>query len=188
MPYQKPHPPIGVAATSPTGDTIRLAGERGWIPMSSAVLLPHYLRSHWETFEAGAASTGKEANRSQWRIARHVHVGQTPGSAREEARTVLGQPFEDHQWPNWRAGGLLETVKRDQSMADEAVDFDYIMENVWIVGDPGECADKIRRLYRDVGGFGCLLAVTNDPDDHSLAQRSQRLLSEEVGPMLKDLE
>ena len=61
------------------------------------------------------------------------------------------------------------------------------MENVWIVGDPHECADKIRRLYEDVDGFGHLLAITQDPDDHSLMQRSLRLLMEEVAPKVADL-
>ena len=36
-------------------------------------------------------------------------------------------------------------------MPDEALDVDYMMENVWIVGDPQECADQIRALYEEVG-------------------------------------
>ena len=39
-PYQTPHPPIGVAAISVASDSMRLAGQRGWIPMSSSNLLP----------------------------------------------------------------------------------------------------------------------------------------------------
>jgi alkanesulfonate monooxygenase SsuD/methylene tetrahydromethanopterin reductase-like flavin-dependent oxidoreductase (luciferase family) len=72
-------------------------------------------------------------------------------------------------------------------MPDEAVDVDYMMENVWIVGDPQECADKIRQLHEEVGGFGHLLAITQDPDDHALMQRSLRLLMEEVAPRVNDL-
>ena len=33
-PYQKPHPPIAVAGVSEKSDTLVLAGERGWIPMT----------------------------------------------------------------------------------------------------------------------------------------------------------
>jgi alkanesulfonate monooxygenase SsuD/methylene tetrahydromethanopterin reductase-like flavin-dependent oxidoreductase (luciferase family) len=61
------------------------------------------------------------------------------------------------------------------------------MEHVLIVGDPQECADNIRQLHEEVGGFGHLLAITQDPDDHSLMQRSLRLLMEEVGPRVNDL-
>ena len=62
-PYQKPHPPIGVAATSLGSTSIRLAGERGWIPMSSSLLAPIHLKDHWRMVEAGAASAGREVDR-----------------------------------------------------------------------------------------------------------------------------
>jgi alkanesulfonate monooxygenase SsuD/methylene tetrahydromethanopterin reductase-like flavin-dependent oxidoreductase (luciferase family) len=184
-PYQKPHPPIGVAASTPDSDTIRMAGERGWIPMTN--LVARHVPALWQKVEEGAASTGRKADRGQLRIGREVYVGETPESAREEARIVLGQPFQQHQWLNRKAQGNLRYVKLDPAMADEAVDVDYMMENVWIVGDPQECADKIRQEYHDVGGFGTLLAITMDPDDHSLQQRSLRLLMEEVAPRVADL-
>ena len=186
-PYQLPHPPIGVAASSVKSDTLRLAGERGWMPMSNPNLLPHHLRGHWELVEEGAASAGRKADRRLWRIAREVYVGETSHSAREEARTVLGYAFSQHQWPMRKSGGLLSISKLDPAMTDEEVNVGYMMETSWIVGDPQECADKIRRLHEDVGGFGTLLVVTQDPDDHSLAQRSLRLLMEEVALRLEDL-
>src|SRR5215510_8316446 len=37
-PYQAPHPPIAVAASTPDSSSMRMAGERGWIPMSSSLL------------------------------------------------------------------------------------------------------------------------------------------------------
>ena len=187
-PYQKPHPPIGVAASSPGSKSLRMAGERGWIPLSGVNLLAHYLREHWETVEEGAASVGNVADRGEWRIARDVYVSETSKSAREEAREVLGRPYYDHQYPNYVARGAVSQFKLDPSMSDEEVDVDYMMDNVWIVGDPQECADQLRKLYEDVGGFGTLLTVTQDPDDHSLMQRSLRLLKEEVGPMVSDLQ
>jgi alkanesulfonate monooxygenase SsuD/methylene tetrahydromethanopterin reductase-like flavin-dependent oxidoreductase (luciferase family) len=61
------------------------------------------------------------------------------------------------------------------------------MDHVWIVGDPQQCADKIRQEYEETGGFGQLLAITQDPDDHSLMQSSLRLLMEEVAPRVSDL-
>jgi len=186
QPYQKPHPPIGVAASTPNSDTIRLAGERGWIPMTN--LMAHHVRHLWERVEEGAASTGREADRHQLRIGREVYVGETPESARAEARIVLGRPFDEHQYVNRKAQGNLRYVKLDPAMPDEAVDVDYMMEHVWIVGDPQECADKIRQLHDEVGGFGHLLAITQDPDDHALMQRSLRLLMEEVPPRVQDLE
>ena len=150
-------------------------------------LMAHHVRNLWEKMEEGAASTGREADHHQLRIGREVYVGETPESAREEARIVLGRPFDEHQYLNRKAQGNLRYVKLDTNMSDEAVDVDYMMENVWIVGDPQECADKIRQLHDEVGGFGTLLAITQDPDDHSLMQRSLRLLMEEVAPKVTDL-
>ncbi|MFX5366557.1 hypothetical protein ABTD05_19615, partial [Acinetobacter baumannii] len=47
-PKQAPHPPIGVAGLSKGSDTLKLAGERGFIPMSLN-LNPAYVGSHWES-------------------------------------------------------------------------------------------------------------------------------------------
>jgi alkanesulfonate monooxygenase SsuD/methylene tetrahydromethanopterin reductase-like flavin-dependent oxidoreductase (luciferase family) len=120
-------------------------------------------------------------------LGREIYVGETPEAAREEARIVLGQPFEEHQWKNRKAGGILGYLKNDPSMTDEDVDVDYMIENVWIVGDPSECAEKIHQTYEETGGFGVLLNTTQDPDDHTLVQRSQRLLMEQVGPKVESL-
>ena len=54
VPFQKPHPPIGVAGLSKGSDTLKLAGERGFCPMSLN-LNPGYVGSHWEAVEEGAA-------------------------------------------------------------------------------------------------------------------------------------
>ena len=184
-PYQQPHPPIGVAASTPNTESMRLAGQRGWIPMCN--LPSRFIPDLWGLAEEGAASTGRTADRSQLRVGRDIYVGETPRSAREEAREVLGRPFEEHQWKNRRAGGILGYLKNDPSMPDEAVDVDYMIENIWIVGDPAECVDKIQQTYEETGGFGTLLNVTQDPDDHSLVQRSQRLMMEQVAPKLESL-
>ena len=186
-PYQKPHPPIGVAATSIGSAAIRLAGEKGWLPMSSSLLAPVHLKDHWPLVVAGAASAGRQADRRQWRIARDVFVADTPALANKRAREVLGRNYVRHQYPNRRATSQMAACKIDPRMPDEAVDVDYMMEHLWIVGDPEQCADRIRRLYEAVGGFGMLLAITQDSDDPAWDHRSLQLLIEEVGPRVADL-
>ena len=81
----------------------------------------------------------------------------------------------------------MNATKLDPSMPDEKVDVDYMMENVWIVGDAQECADKIRQLYEAAGGFGALLSITADSDEASWDHESLRLLIEKVGPRVEDL-
>src|SRR5712692_9641043 len=185
QPYQKPHPPIGVASTSPESDTIRLAGERGWWPLSSSILQGPMLTAQWAKLEDAAAGAGRQGDRRAWRIARDIYVAETPQRAREEAREVLGKPWEQHQFKNRQAGGILTYHKLDPAMPDDAVTVDYMLENFWIVGDPTECANRINQLYDEVGGFGYVLTTTRDPDDHALEQTSLRLLMDEVAPRLQ---
>ena len=186
-PYQQPHPPIAVAATTPDSSSMRMAGERGFIPMTSSLLSRPYLRDHWRLVEAGAAKSGRPANRRQWRIARDVFVGPTPTVARERARAVLGRNYVRHQRPNRLGTVQMASTKLEPSMSDDAVTVDYLMENVWIVGDPSECADKIHQLHEESGGFGALLSITTDADDAGWDHESLRLLMEGVAPRVERL-
>ena len=186
-PFQLPHPPIAIAASTPNSNSLRIAGARGWSAMSGATLSPTLLPGHWDTLEEGAKKVGKKANRSDWRIARDIFVGPTPKIARERARGTMGRNYNVHQFPSRVGTKQIQICKLDPSMSDEAVDVDYMMENVWIVGDPAECEDKIRALYDSTGGFGSLLSVTADSDDPSWDHESLRLLAEDVGPRIADL-
>ena len=186
-PLQRPHPPIAIAASTPHSNSLRIAGARGWSPMSSALLSSTLLPGHWETVAEGAASAGRTPDRSQWRIARDIFVGPTSAIARERALAVLGRNYQVHQLPSRRGTWQMGSAKLDPDMPDEAVDVDYMMENVWIVGDPAECEDKIRALHETVGGFGTLLSVTADSDDPAWDHESLRLLAEKVGPRIEDL-
>ena len=53
-PLQKPYPPIGVAGVSKGSETLKLAGEHGFLPMSLN-LNPGYVASHWEFGRGGSA-------------------------------------------------------------------------------------------------------------------------------------
>jgi alkanesulfonate monooxygenase SsuD/methylene tetrahydromethanopterin reductase-like flavin-dependent oxidoreductase (luciferase family) len=186
-PLQMPHPPIAVAASTPNSSSLRIAGEHGWSPMSSSLLSTALLPGHRDAVAKGADGAGRTADRSQWRIARDIFVGPTPAIARERARAVLGRNYEMHQYASRVGTVQIESTKLDPSMPDEAVDVDYLMENVWIVGDPMECEDKIRALYSATGGFGTLLSITADSDDPAWDHESLRLLAEEVGPRIEGL-
>ena len=186
-PLQKPHPPIFVAASSGRSASIRTAARRGYLPMSSSGLAPRFLAEHWSVIEDSAAEVGTIVNRSDWRIARDVFIAKTDDLARERARAVLGRNYIQHQLPNRANSGQIQNAKLTPDIPDEALDVDYMMENIWIVGGPQQCADKIRKLYNEVGGFGHLLAITQDPDDPSWEHETLDLLKEEVAPRVADL-
>src|SRR5262249_16023631 len=72
-PPQAPPRPIGVAGVSKGSDTLKLAGERGFCPMSLN-LNPAYVGSHWESVEQGAARSGRTPKRSDWRLVREIFI------------------------------------------------------------------------------------------------------------------
>ena len=187
-PYQKPHPPIAVAGVSERSETLLLAGQRGWIPMSINTVAPRVLQTHWQTIEEGARAAHRPPERSAWRIARNVHVADSTEQARREAiEGAIGRDFMTYFLPLLRTGRMYTGMKQDPSMPDEQVTADYLADNVWIVGDPDECARKLRALYTTVGGFGTLLAIAHDWPDPSVWERSMRLLATEVMPQLEGL-
>jgi alkanesulfonate monooxygenase SsuD/methylene tetrahydromethanopterin reductase-like flavin-dependent oxidoreductase (luciferase family) len=186
-PLQRPHPPIAVAASTPDSGSMKMAGARGFIPMTSSLLSRTYLGDHWKLVEDGAASAGRTAQRRDWRIARDIYIAPTSKLARERARAVLGRNYRQHQLPNRLGTMQLQTTKLDPSLPDEAVTVDYLMENVWLVGDPQEVADKIHQLYEESGGFGTLLSITTDADDAGWDHESLRRLMEDVAPRVARL-
>ena len=190
-PYQKPHPPIAVAGTSPRSETLSVAGEKGWWPMSSAFVHRSKLSTHWDVVEEGAAKTGRTPSRSDWRIAREVYVADTTEQARQEAlEGPLGEAF-DRYWMYLIGNGPRGkgAFKVDPDMPDEALTPEYMLNNYWIVGDPDECTRQIRDLYDTVGGFGVLLPQTHDwGRDSAKWRRSMELMSSEVMPAIADLQ
>jgi alkanesulfonate monooxygenase SsuD/methylene tetrahydromethanopterin reductase-like flavin-dependent oxidoreductase (luciferase family) len=187
-PYQKPHPPIGVAGVSPRSDTLVLAGERGWIPMSINLVPTPTLQTHWEAVEEGARKAGRTPSHSTWRIAREVYVADTTTEARQEAlHGVLTRDFEQYFLRLLRRMNMLNLLKLDPNMPDADVTPEYLVDNVWIVGSPDAVANKLRHLYHDVGGFGVLLAMAHEWQPRDKWTRSMTLLGKEVMPRLADL-
>jgi alkanesulfonate monooxygenase SsuD/methylene tetrahydromethanopterin reductase-like flavin-dependent oxidoreductase (luciferase family) len=184
-PYQRPHPPIGVAGVSEGSETLVLAGERGYIPMSINFVPSRTLRTHWAGVEAGARSAGRTADRATWRIARDVFVAPTTAEAR---RLALSGPLA-RDWEQYFLR-LLGKTKRlglpkvDPAMPDDAVTVEYLCDNIWLFGDPDTVAGKLRRLRDEVGGFGWLLVIAHEWAPRDAWVRSMTLLREQVLPRL----
>lgn len=187
-PYQKPHPPIGVAGVSPDSETLVLAGERGYIPMSINLVPPSTLPGHWSAVERGAAKTGLAPDRSTWRIAREVYVAETTKQARREAMNgTLSRDFEGYFLKLLPYSKQLRLLKDDPDMPDSDVTLDYILDNIWIVGSPDHVAERIHELYDTVGGFGVLLTMGHEWQPRDQWERSITMLENDVLPRLESL-
>ncbi len=191
-PLTKPYPPIGISAASPNSTTLRMAGERGFLPMSLG-LNAQYMPGHWDAVLEGAAESGREPpSRSEWRVVRDFWVADTDEEARDTAwNGGLGRAWREYLQPLFAFGEypITRNMKHDPSLPDEAVTPEYIMEHMWLVGSPQTVADKIRELYEWAGGFGVLLGMVVDhKGDDERWKKSMRLMQEEVMPLLSDLE
>jgi alkanesulfonate monooxygenase SsuD/methylene tetrahydromethanopterin reductase-like flavin-dependent oxidoreductase (luciferase family) len=142
----------------------------------------------WQAYADGAAAVGRTVDRSIWRVCRNIHVAETAEQARREAlEGALGRDFREYFLRTARKGGRLRMFKQDPSIPDDAVTPEYLLEHLWIVGDPEGCARQIRELYDAAGGFGWLVAMAHDWPDPRVWDRSMRLLIEEVMPRLADV-
>ncbi|TNJ42315.1 LLM class flavin-dependent oxidoreductase [Phaeobacter sp. B1627] len=186
-PKQAPHPPIAVAGTSPNSRTLRWGGEQGFLPLSFFDINASIVRSQWEAYAEGAEKGGRKPDRKDWRIARVVYAAETDDIARAHLReSSMPRAFNEHFKRVIQIFGGLFSLKHDESVADEDVTADYMLDNVWMVGSPDTVCERLERFYEDVGGFGTLLMVHFDTHPHPERFRnSMRLMQEEVMPKLR---
>ena len=190
-PYQHPHPPVAIAGGSRASAGLSLAGEHGWLPMSTNFVPPDALHLHWEAVENGAARAGRIPSRREWRIAREIYVAETHDEAVRDAREgAMARSFSEYMLPLVASGaaGLQAFMPDKQQLPNEAITIDYLLNNIWIVGTPDECAVKVQALYDQAGGFGTILMIGHDwyPDTAKWF-RSLELFAGKVMPRLAGL-
>jgi alkanesulfonate monooxygenase SsuD/methylene tetrahydromethanopterin reductase-like flavin-dependent oxidoreductase (luciferase family) len=186
-PFQKPHPPIGIAGFSPGSETLKLAGERGFIPLSLN-LSSSYIASHWDAVVEGAKRSGRTPDRGEWRIVREVFVADTDDEAYEGCvRGAMGRMMSQYLLPLFKDFEFTKFLKDDPSIPDSAVTPDYLAHHGWLVGSVKTVTRKLGEMYDEVGGFGTLLLFGFDYADQPEPWfKSMRLLAEEVLPRFAD--
>ena len=176
-PYQE-QPLFAVAGMSGVHN-FALCGERGYAALSIYFTpariednpgMPDLVAQGAALAEAAVqAGRDPEEARRRWRICREVYVSDSRDAAMSEIRATLRRSY-DYLFKI----GLAPLMKRDASMPDADVTFDWMVENIpWIIGSPEECIAQIRELDEAVGGFGALLFnsrewVTTDRWNRSL--------------------
>jgi alkanesulfonate monooxygenase SsuD/methylene tetrahydromethanopterin reductase-like flavin-dependent oxidoreductase (luciferase family) len=177
-----------VGGLSQRSETLKIAGERGFIPMSLD-LNASFIKTHWEAVEEGAARTGRTPNRVEWRVFREVFVAETDEDAwRLSVGSMMGRQMREYLLPLLASFGLIEFLKHDPDVPDDDVTPEYCAAHNWLVGSPATVAEKLERLHDELGGFGVLLVYCFDYVENPEAwQTSVRLLAEEVLPRVAHL-
>lgn len=185
-PYQLPNPPIAVSIVSPNSRTAKLAGEKGWIPISANFIQTRYIKSHWDSYAEGCAEHGREAESSIWRIARSILVTDTES----EADDYLADPsgglrfYYRYFITTYKARGVLHLLKPDLKMADEDLTEEKVARSMVTHGNVKNVLDQLVALTDSWGPFGTLVSVGHDWDKPIMWRRSMHLLATEVLPKL----
>ena len=185
-PLQKPHPPIIVTAVAPFSKGVTAAAARGWDPISANFLMPKWVASHRGCYTEGCKQGGRDADLANWRVAKSVFVADDLDTAREYA-TGPDSPYLYYYKQivtKMRKNGRLNLFKEDQSMPDDDVTLDHVMDRLVIWGTPDKVADELLAFREQTGPFGTLLYAGHDWTDPELARRSKILLAEKVLPLV----
>lgn len=185
-PLQRPHPPIVVTAVAPFSKGVTAAAARGWDPISANFLMPKWVASHKGCYIEGCEQGGRVADLGNWRVAKSIFVADDLKTAREY---VFGPNspylyYYNSLLTKLKKNGRANLFKEDQSMPDEAVTLDMVMDKLVIWGTPDKVADDLLAFREIVGPFGTLLYAGHDWSDVALARRSKVLMAEKVQPMV----
>jgi alkanesulfonate monooxygenase SsuD/methylene tetrahydromethanopterin reductase-like flavin-dependent oxidoreductase (luciferase family) len=187
-PFQKPHPPIFSTAMSPHSESVKIAVERGWSPMSANFCGEGVIASHGKKIAEGFATLGKEPNYESWRVARNVVIRKTDAEAEEAALNPEGGNFFylDYLWKVLVAANYTAVMKEDPNMADEDVKVSDLVNDIVIHGSPDTVAQKIEAMRGRVGDFGhLLLAIMDGEGSNDAGEReTMTLLANEVLPKI----
>jgi alkanesulfonate monooxygenase SsuD/methylene tetrahydromethanopterin reductase-like flavin-dependent oxidoreductase (luciferase family) len=187
-PLQSPRPAIAIAGLMPGSENHKLAGEKGYLPVSLSISPdPALTATHWAAVLEGASRSGLVPSRADWRIIRDVYVAPSDGEARKIAiEGIMGRCWREFLLPLYFRLGLGSLLKIDPAMPDDAVDLNYLADNLWLVGSPSTVTERIERLQYGTGGFGRLLIVSYDAsEEREVWSRSLRLLIDQVQPNFK---
>jgi alkanesulfonate monooxygenase SsuD/methylene tetrahydromethanopterin reductase-like flavin-dependent oxidoreductase (luciferase family) len=139
--------------------------------------------------EEGARKGGRTASRNEWRMVREVFVAETDEEAmRLSVGGMMGRMMNEYFLPLLDNFGFKEFLKHRPDVADSDVTAEYCARHNWLVGSPATVAEKLERVYNEVGGFGRLLVFGFDYAGAPEAwHKSLHLLAKEVLPRVAHL-
>ena len=188
-PYQKPHPPIAMSVIRGESKAARMAGQRGYMPISPNLLHANILPVQWRTYCEGAREKGRpEPDRSIWRVPRSIYVGESNDEAWDHVLNGTFRTSVEYLVGIFAAANVLALVKADPEMPDEDVTTEYMLKKVCIIGDVKSCIRQLEEVWEVSGGFGTLLMTSKDWDDRAKWRRSMEWLATKVLPALPTIE
>ncbi len=193
-PVQKPHPPIWIAAISPS--TLEWAADHGYAILTDQFAPTHRIEEARKVYFPRAKKAGLDVDHVDLPVLRQVYVGATHKKAREEAKPALlwyYRALANVGSPGGPGGKLPENYSFYRMFGEGEMNPDrdpdgftqYLFDNCTVIGDAAYCREKLAELRERIKlnyliawqNFGCLT--------HEQTLASQKRLIEEVAPTLK---
>jgi len=185
-PLQQPHPPVAMSIMSPHSSSAKMAGARGWIPVSANFIPAWNVKTHWQGYQEAAEAAGQRADPSNWRVARSILVTESDAEAADYVQNPDGMfRFYFHYLLTLlKSAGAEVLFKADPDQSDASVTAQSAVETMVIAGSPNSVLDQLVAFRDEVGPFGHLAMTGHDWDDKALWRRSMTLLADDVLPKL----
>ncbi|PYN93106.1 MAG: hypothetical protein DMD91_30905, partial [Candidatus Rokuibacteriota bacterium] len=187
-PYQKPHPPIWVAAT--TNDTFPMIGRNGFSLVTGlrGFDLPE-ARRHLAEYRAARREAGHAGDGNVY-IRMPVYVAATAEQARSEPEESTMRSYrrlaENMAASAGAAGTTASEERAERAERLSKVTYEEVLRDRVAYGTPDMVVDRLRQL-RDELGLSGVIAEPNVGGRISLdrVMTSIRLYAEEVAPRLR---
>ncbi|MBV9099808.1 MAG: LLM class flavin-dependent oxidoreductase [Candidatus Dormibacteraeota bacterium] len=185
-PYQKPHPPIWVAATF-TAESFEWAGRNGYnlmiVPyVSTREKVAELLKLYRDNY----AQSGKEPGTEQIQMSYHCYIAEDGEAAQREGKLyfddytnkllVAVSAWSRHKTDQYKGyEHLVEQIKRNTYE-------DALRDTKVFVGTPAQVAEQIAMVREWYGEVEPSLQINFGNMPHEAAQRSLELFAAEVMP------
>ena len=184
-PFQNPHPEIAVSLKNANSMTAKLAGEKGWIPISGNFIDAKDIATHWPTYLEGAENAEKKPLYDKWRVGRSILIT----NSNEEADEIINNPngvFSNYfLYLNTVSKLASGTLSKDINIKNELPNAMKKAKDLIIIGDQSTVIDKLIEFVDIVGPFGTLLITGHDfGNSRKLWENSFTKMSENVEPIL----
>ena len=190
-PIQSPHPPIWIAALSPS--TMEWAAENDYPMLTDQFSPVTRIEKNRVIYREAGERAGFDVSRHELPVLRQVYVGATTAKAREEAAPGLlwyYRALSRVGSPGGPDGEVPENYSFYRMFGEDGFNPDhdpeafleFLFENCTIVGDEAYCRDKIAELQERIG-LDYLIAWQNFGDlSNEATLASQRRFIEKVAP------
>jgi alkanesulfonate monooxygenase SsuD/methylene tetrahydromethanopterin reductase-like flavin-dependent oxidoreductase (luciferase family) len=185
-PYQRPHPPLRVAAT--TEETYPLVGRLGYPVFVAARTIPiPDLERHLVGYHEAWRAAGHQG-RGGVGLSIPVYVAATDRQARDEAETSTMHFFRAISSALRKSDGAgAETAEAREGRAEQlaGMSYDEVLRERAVFGSPESVAERLLEL-RERFGYSSLSAWMNPGGliPHARVLASMRLFAERVAPRL----